>query len=296
MSKRFVAVALGIVLVVGGVSCTLFAIRAHQRHVQEAARLEADRRLAWKLVNAKALLSLSKVASFTEEEQFRLDRAADDPEKLQPVLLAIHKERFGYWNKQYENLSSHFYHILGIEELGASVSLTYAQLAPVRGLMEGMDKAHTEADRYRLACKSIESWQPSDLAAFKQSEEKLSSPQNAPSPEQVSAHEEVPASVASDKPDPADEPIAYNTFYAKVRAGTLPVGKRYAFRSSITDYQKQLFLTNPDYPNSPLMQLTARASFEDPSAFERLLSSGVEIVHVIASANEDGTVNVYSAQ
>ncbi len=307
MKRVVVAAVLAVLVTLVAGSGVALLVRSHRQHNWEAAQKESVREAAWKKANVRGLMSLSIVDKFTEDEQFQLDRAGDNLEQLQSVLLVIHEKRFEIWNKRSEELLSRVYSSLGIEP-GASVRFTYAQLAPYADLVKSTNRAHAEADGYRASCKKIEGWHPSPLASFvnntavesgsdplpthdDRQSPPLKSPENAPS----SAQTRAPMVEGEPLPEAANEPISFKSFYAKVTARTLPVGQRYSLNAQISELNGFLFLVNPDYPNGPDWQLTAKPELHDPSTLENLVVRGNAVAQVVASSNGDGTVTLYSA-
>jgi hypothetical protein len=163
-----------VVLVCFGVN---FGIQAHNRSLQEQAQKEADRKLAWKKDNIRALKGLSAVGAFSPGEQTRIDNAGDDLDRLQQVLLDIHQERVNYWQNDLEDAQQRR---KKLDDLSMYANYSYAGQVQdaADSITSDEDKAKENLAGYVEALGRIRDWRPSDLKSFRPDQ---SSPGTAPS-------------------------------------------------------------------------------------------------------------------
>jgi hypothetical protein len=92
---------------------------------------------------------------------------------------------------------------------------------------------------------------------------------------------------------PGDETIQYSDFYVQSRTGRLIPGKKYQFKAVINDAGHHVFIHNPLYPESGLMQLEVTPVLDNQDDMRRILTSNnIDPNIIIASFSQDGIVQI----
>lgn len=147
-----------------------FARQAHSRNLQEQARMQEERKIAWKKDNIRVLKSMSAIGALSSDEQTRVDNAGDDVERLQQVLLDIHQERSSYWVSRLESVAERRKKLEALTmEAGYSY---YGQLTEAaQSISKDEEKDRDNIRGYQKAMLRIRDWRPSKFEDYKPSDQ-----------------------------------------------------------------------------------------------------------------------------
>ncbi len=174
----------------------LFAYQSAQRRRAAEQQLRAQ----WRSANVQQLMALSAVGRLSVEEQTRLDRAGNDPERIRQVLVQIHEERLANAGKDLQDAEQR-----KVELQGTSGYKVYADQPQPKDLVELANQdewtATSAIAQYADALRRIRAWQPVSYEDF---------PASWPASGTTVALAPAPAATAGDKPNPR-VPIASGT-------------------------------------------------------------------------------------
>ncbi len=166
-------------------------VLAHQSAERRRAA-EDQLRKQWQQQNLQALLALSAIGRLSVEEQTRLDRAGDDPERMRQLLIQTHEERLANAGKDLQDAQQR-----KVELEGTSGYKVYADQPQPKDLVELANQdewtATSAIAQYADALRRIRAWQPVTYEAFAASR---------PATGTTVASAPQPVAIAKPKPDP----------------------------------------------------------------------------------------------